>query len=73
MQSKLILNERDFLGGENGETIERLLTYHLAGKQERDLLSSIVPVDSSSFVNLSHLVSTLVTHFMAILSPRSFR
>ena len=62
-----MLNERDFLDEDNGDTIERLLTYHLAGEQERDLLSSIVPVDSSSFINLTRLVSTLIVHSIAIL------
>lgn len=57
MRSKSVLNERDFLDGDNGDTIERLLMYNLAGKQERDLSTSISPIDTSSFVNLTRLVS----------------
>ena len=53
---------------EDGDTLERLLTYNPTRKQERALSSFHIPVDNSSFVNLTRLVSTLINIFSIEMS-----
>jgi hypothetical protein len=61
MKIKIELNR--FLGEEIGDQVKIFLLYNLTGNQDRALSSISVPVDNSSLINITHLVSIINSNF----------
>lgn len=55
IQDKVKLNRS--LGEENGDQIKMFLIYNLIENHNRAYSSLIIPVDNSSLINITHLVS----------------